>query len=208
MKWDFESHSCGSGGFLPGPDAVWWWLLARCCVRVASCPMLCCCGFLPDSALLLLFAQCCDAVASLPDAVLQWQLADAVRRWLLAQRCATGLYIYIFPGVFHFCRQMYCIWMARAVGCWRFGNVEQDDADSVRANVDKCSELAWISEEVLLQRLASEYISRRECKMIGISWAWGTSKIYFLLLTWQVACPLCGPKGKLPYPQVAQVYNT
>ena len=55
------------------------------------------------------------------------------------------------PGGFGvICRRMYCARIARVGGCQSFGNVEQDVANRGRMYYRKCSELAWIIEEVLL----------------------------------------------------------
>ena len=143
------------------------WRLARCCAAVASCPVLrggaavASClvlrggGFLPDAARRWLLARCCAAVAScpmqrgggfLPDAARRWFLARWERRWRLS-RCSAAV--------------ASCLWLWYHLlsnvlrtdsECWgvsKFQKCRARCAES-RMNVQKCSDLAWIVEEVLL----------------------------------------------------------
>ena len=138
-------------GFLPDAAARRW-LLARCAAVAscpASCPMLRGGGFLPYAARRWLLARCCAAVASCPMLRGGGFLPDAARRWLLARCCAA---VAACPmrrsgGFVVICHRMYCSRIASVGRMSKFRKCRARCGES-RTNVEKCSELAWIVEEV------------------------------------------------------------
>ena len=127
------------------------WLLARCCAAVASCPMR-----RADAARRWLLARCCAAVASCPMLRGGGFLPDPVLRWLLARCCAPMLRGSGFlPDAAR--RWLRCHLSSNVLRtdseCWRLSKFRKCRArcGESRTSVDKCSELALIVEEVLLQ---------------------------------------------------------
>ena len=127
------------------PYAALQWLLARCCTAVASCPRLCGRCYLPDAARRWLLARCCAAVASCPMA----QCCAAVATCPMLRGSSFLPYAALQWLRYHLSSNV----LRTDSEGWRVSKFRKCRArcGESRTDVDKCSELALVVEEVLLQ---------------------------------------------------------